>query len=170
MSICPFFGPPSCLYKPGLPPPCSGRVSVWDQCLHILHPSLRRLEMRFCGWNQWQWLPFRSANSGSVCACECARLSSVDWSRVYIWLNVCLFHHLLSINLDAQTHREASQGLFMLNECFHSWGDAHGSGHVRMFCTSKWTWIKQIWTRLWLCYELIWCEPGSLRGIYSIFL
>ena len=52
-----------------------------------------------------------------VCVCECARLSSVDRSRVYICLSVWPFHSLPAIKLSMQTHTQASQCLFMLKGC-----------------------------------------------------
>lgn len=50
----------------------------------------------------------------AVCVSECAWLSSVDWSRVYIWLSLWPFHHPLAINLSMQAaHRGITVPLYV---------------------------------------------------------
>jgi len=102
----------------------------------------------------------------AVCMSECAWLSRVDWSRVYIWMSLWPFHYLLPINLSMQAHTEASQCLFMLNGHFYGCRDVHGClltrnvymlvwgicktgmGKAEINATATVLWVMLMWT--WL--------------------
>lgn len=58
----------------------------------------------------------------------------------------------------------------MLNGRFYGCRDARGCLLTRTvyvfmcgICNSKRMWVQQEWTWLWLCYELCWCEHGSIK-------